>query len=72
MPQHRMLERYLFGPLHVTVPKEGAKETAVQVVQDHHQEVLVELKRIRKLQQNKTLYTLLNRQMHCIQRTTSL
>ena len=53
-----MLERYLFGSLHVTVTKEGSKEAAVEVVQDHHQEVLVELKRIRKLQHNQSLYNI--------------
>ena len=70
--QCRLLEKYLFESLHVTVTEEGAKEAAVQVIKHHHQEVFVELKRIRKLQHNKSLCVLLNGQMHCIQRATFL
>ena len=40
---------HLFGSLHLTVEEEGAKQTAVQVVQDGDQKMLIEFKGIREL-----------------------
>lgn len=40
---------HLFGSLHLAVEEEGAKQAAVQVVQDGDQEMLVEFKGIGEL-----------------------
>ena len=48
----RFRPTYLFLSLHLTVSEERAKQTTVQMVQNDHQETVVEFKRIRKLKEN--------------------
>ena len=47
----------LLDGVHLTVVEEGAEQTAVQVVQDGDQEMLVELKRIRELQHKQRTFS---------------
>ena len=44
---------HLFGSLHLAVEEEGAKQAAVQVVQDGDQEMLIEFKGVGELWRRK-------------------